>query len=100
MESPAIPGRFIVLHKAILGPDKLKMGLYGRPPEVKQLHEGDSRFQRLDWLPGLVSQSAILWDIVRITAKRIARGRVRLSALPHLDRLPLPALSLEAVRPS
>ena len=42
----------LVLHKAILGPDRLKLGLYGRPPEVKQPHEGDSRFQRLDWLPG------------------------------------------------
>ena len=41
-----------VLHKAILGPDCLKLGLYGRPPEVRPLQEGDARFQTLKWLPG------------------------------------------------
>jgi hypothetical protein len=73
----------LVLHKAILGPDYMKMALYGRPPAIGPLSGSESRFQTFDWLPGLVSQSAILWDIVRITAKRIARGQVRLSALPH-----------------
>jgi ElaB/YqjD/DUF883 family membrane-anchored ribosome-binding protein len=29
------------LHKAILGPDYLKIGLYGRPPEVRALPEGE-----------------------------------------------------------
>lgn len=35
----------LVLHKAILGPDYLKIGLYGRPPEVRQLTEGEPRSQ-------------------------------------------------------
>jgi hypothetical protein len=88
----------LVLHKAILGPDYMKMALYGRPPAIGPLSGSESRFQTFDWLPGLVSQSAILWDIVRIKAKRIARGHVRLSALPHLGMPPLSGLSPEAAR--
>jgi site-specific DNA recombinase len=42
----------LVLHKAILGPDCLRLGLYGRPPEVGSLSGSESRFQTLDWLPG------------------------------------------------
>jgi site-specific DNA recombinase len=41
----------LVLHKAILGPDSLKIGLYGRPPEAGQVQEGESRFQTFKWLP-------------------------------------------------
>jgi len=51
----------LILHKAILGPDYMKMALYGRPPEVGSLHEGDSRFQTFKWLPGVPSQSTLLW---------------------------------------
>ena len=39
----------LVLQKAILGPDYLKIALYGRPPEIVPLAEGDSRFQTLEW---------------------------------------------------
>jgi hypothetical protein len=51
-----------VLHKAILGPDYLEIGLYGRPPELRPLSKGDSRSQESKWLPGQMSDSAILWD--------------------------------------
>ena len=43
----------LVLHKAILSPDYMKMALYGRPPEVGPLSGPESRFQTFDWLPGL-----------------------------------------------
>jgi hypothetical protein len=42
----------LVLHKAILGPDYLKIGLYGRPPELGPLSKGEPRSQTFDWLPG------------------------------------------------
>lgn len=69
----------LVLHKAILGPGYMRMALYGRPPEVGALHEGDSRFQTLDWLPGLPSQSALLWDCLAIGIQRVARGQTRIT---------------------
>jgi hypothetical protein len=40
----------IFLHKPILGPDSLKIGLYGRPPEAGQVQKGESRFQTFKWL--------------------------------------------------
>ncbi|HAD81680.1 MAG: hypothetical protein A2509_06030 [Candidatus Edwardsbacteria bacterium RIFOXYD12_FULL_50_11] len=33
------------------------------------------------WLPGLVSQSAILWYETRIEMKRVAKGHIKLSSL-------------------
>jgi len=42
----------LVLHKAILGPDYVKIALYGRPPEIGPLSEAEPRFQTLEWLPG------------------------------------------------
>jgi site-specific DNA recombinase len=42
----------LVLHKAILGPDYMKMALYGRPPAIGPLSGSESRFQTFDWLPG------------------------------------------------
>jgi hypothetical protein len=36
---------------------------------------------RQDWLPGLVSQSVLLWDGVRLEMKRIAKGHTRISLL-------------------
>jgi hypothetical protein len=68
-----------VLHKAIFGPECLKLGLYGRP-EVGQLREGDSRFQTFDWLPGQMSGSAVLWDRVAAVAKRMASGQTKIAA--------------------
>jgi site-specific DNA recombinase len=70
----------LVLHKAILTEDTVKIALYGRPPEIGMVMKASgARCQMGDWLPGLVSQSAILWDIAGIAAKRIARGQVRKS---------------------
>jgi hypothetical protein len=41
------------------------------------------RFIRKKWLPGLVSQSVLLWDGVRLEMKRIAKGHTRISLLPQ-----------------
>jgi hypothetical protein len=48
----------MVLHKAILGPDSMKMALYGRPPDIQpsSAHHGNSRSQLPAWLPGLVNR--------------------------------------------
>jgi hypothetical protein len=72
----------LVLHKAILGPDYLKIGLYGRPPELGPLSKGEPRSQTFDWLPGLPSQSAILWDRLAIRIRRIARGQMKIAVSP------------------
>ena len=42
----------LVLHKAILGPDYMKMALYGRPPAIGPFSGSESRFQTFKWLPG------------------------------------------------
>ena len=73
----------LVLHKAILGPDYMKMALYGRPPEVGPLSGSESRFQTFDWLPGLVSQSAILWDMSVIAPMRIEKGKTGITPPRH-----------------
>ena len=49
----------LVLHKAILGPDYLRIGLYGRPPELRPLSKGESRSQTFDRLPGQMSESVV-----------------------------------------
>jgi hypothetical protein len=65
----------LVFHKAILGPAYLKIGLYGRPFDLQPLSKGEPRSQTFDWLPGLPSQSGILWDHLALRIKRIARGQ-------------------------
>ena len=42
----------LVLHKAILGPDYVKMALYGRPPEIGPLATAEPRTETLNWLLG------------------------------------------------
>jgi site-specific DNA recombinase len=42
----------LVLHKAILGPDYVKMALYGRPPEIGPLATAEPRSGTLNWLLG------------------------------------------------
>ena len=44
----------------------------------------------LKWLPGQVSESAVLGDSVAIVVRRIARGHVWLSGWSDLDSDPLP----------
>jgi hypothetical protein len=69
----------LILHRAILGPDYAKMALYGRPPEIGPVAEGEARFQALKWLPGLPSQSAILWDNLILKTRRAARGQMKIT---------------------
>lgn len=49
----------LVLHKAVLAPDKIKIALYGRPPEIGQLsvYESEIRSQTPTWLPSIESNS-------------------------------------------
>ena len=44
----------LVLHRAVLSPDKIKIALYGRPPEIGQfpLCESEMFSQMPTWLPG------------------------------------------------
>ena len=42
----------LVLHKAILSPDYVKMALYGRPPEIGPLATAEPRTGTLNWLLG------------------------------------------------
>jgi len=44
----------LVLHKAILAPDSIKIALYGRPPDtgLLSLYESEIRSQTPIWLPG------------------------------------------------
>jgi hypothetical protein len=81
----------LVLHKAILGRDYMKMALYGRPPEIGPLSESESRFQTFDWLPELVSQSAILWDLLALEFKHLAGGRVKINTPDQHDHICNPA---------
>ena len=36
-----------------------------------------------EWLRGLVSQSAVLWDTARLRVRRVAKGHTRISLLPE-----------------
>jgi hypothetical protein len=64
----------LVLHKAILGPDYVKMALYGRPPKIAPLAEPQRRFQTFKWLPGLVSESVVLWDSIPLRQTGLRRS--------------------------
>jgi hypothetical protein len=59
----------LVLRKVILGPDYMKMALYGGPPEIGPLTEAQPRFQTLKWPPGQMSQSVVLWDILTVETR-------------------------------
>jgi len=38
---------------------------------------------RANWLRGLVSQSAVLWDTSRLAVRRVAKGHTRISLVPE-----------------
>lgn len=69
----------LVLHKAILGPDYMKMALIGRRPGIGPLTEGEPHFQTFKRLPGPPSQSALLWDHLALRIKRIGRGQMKIA---------------------
>ena len=48
---------------------------------------------RMNWLPGLVSQSAILWDRVTLIMKRVAKGQTKLEYFPRIPIPPSPNFS-------
>ena len=52
----------LILHKAILSPDYVKMALYGRPPEIGPLATAEPRSQICNWLLGQVSQGVVLME--------------------------------------
>ncbi len=52
----------------------------------------------LSWLPGLVSQSVILWDRIGLEWSRIVKGRLTISLFEILDQPDIPALMLHSVK--
>ena len=64
----------LVLHKAILSPDYVKMALYGRPPEIGPLATAEPHSGTCNWLLGQVSQGAVLWNTVTLPKDRSANG--------------------------
>ncbi len=75
----------LVLHKAILGPDYVKMALYGRPPEIGPLATAEPRSETLNWLLGQVSQSVLLLHSVGIKATPGLRGRYAMAVTLQTD---------------
>ena len=71
----------LVLHKAVVSHNHMELALYGKPPELSHMTQGAARSQTSDWLPGLVSQSVILWDRVCLEWTRIAKGRLTVRLL-------------------
>ena len=76
----------LVLHKAILSPDYVKMALFGRPPDIGPLATAEPRSVTCNWLLGQVSQGVVVWDRVAVVMKRIARGQIRLSSRQRSPR--------------
>jgi Recombinase zinc beta ribbon domain len=64
----------LVLHKAILGPDYVKMALYGRPPEIEALATASPRIETLNWLLGQVSRGAVGSGLLFISIPRRDRA--------------------------
>ena len=75
----------LVVHRVELASDSMKMALYGRVAAVGPVSEG-ARIGISEWLRGLVSQSAVLWDTVRLRVKRVAKGHTRITILPELGQ--------------
>ena len=71
----------LVVNRVELASDSMKMALYGRVAAVGPVSEG-ARSGILEWLRGLVSQSAVLWDTARLRVKRVAKGHTRLTLVP------------------
>lgn len=61
----------------------MKMALYGRQPETELFSACESavRSQTPTWLPGLMSQSVLLWDQSRVEMKRVAKGHTRIALM-------------------
>jgi len=78
----------LVLREAILTEDTVKIALYARPPEMGTMTKSDgARCQMGEWLPGLPSQSALLWDLLPIGIKRIARGQTKIAVSAQMATL-------------
>ena len=70
----------LTAYKILLSEKKIKIALYGRPPEkgLFNISETGIRSQTVRWLPGLMSESVLLWDKVRIQIQRIKHGKLRI----------------------
>jgi len=56
--------------------------LHNRHKDVRSRQEGNSGVQTFKWLPGLPSQSTILWDRLALGIQRIARGQMKIAVSP------------------
>jgi len=69
----------LVVHKVVVSREAMELGLYARMPEMRAVPPTRSRSQTPNWLPGLVSGSAILRDLTAMTWQRRRHGRVTLA---------------------
>ena len=69
----------LVLQKAVASKDHgIVLALFGKPGNVSEKARDDSRSETSAWLPGLVSQSAMLRDLSELTWRRLRHGRITL----------------------
>jgi hypothetical protein len=69
----------LILHKAILSPDYVKVALFGRPPDIGPFAAAEPRSQTCNWLLGQVSRGAVLWDYPGIRLKRLDQGSIQIA---------------------
>jgi hypothetical protein len=67
------------VHKVIVSEGSMERALYGKPPRLSEITQGTARSGTSNWLPGLVSQSAILRDLSELTWRRLRHGRITLT---------------------
>jgi hypothetical protein len=70
----------LMVHKAVLTEDTVKIALCGRPPEIGPvLKPAEARCQMGEWLPGQMSESAVLWDRFALEINRVVGGHLTIT---------------------
>lgn len=54
----------LMLQEAVVSGERLELALYAKPHQVNDDNSGVGRSETSNWLPGLASQSVVLWDRV------------------------------------
>ncbi|MCK4511622.1 hypothetical protein KAW64_07785 [bacterium] len=81
----------LCVYKVIFAATEVKMGLYTRPIFAERVestagnHAGVGAVNRMNWLPGAVSQSVLLWDVIELEMVTGLKGHMRLSLLRHTN---------------
>ncbi len=74
-------------------PQEIRLALFGNStmfPKLPTLGEKVSRDSCI-WHPGSMSQSVLLWDKSRLEIKRVAKGHTRITLLPEVIPVQIPA---------